>query len=62
LSFRADRLVVMRMNWQRHVASLLHENFFHMKYQMTIDSFNKLLDLLSHNTENFSFQLTTVSC
>jgi hypothetical protein len=47
LSFRADRLVVARMNWHRHVQSLLHENLFHIKYRMSIESFNRLLDLLS---------------
>jgi hypothetical protein len=47
LSFRADRLVAARMNWNLHVQSLLHENLFHVKYRMYLDAFNKLLDLLT---------------
>jgi hypothetical protein len=47
LSSRANRLVVMWMNWHHYTQSLLHENLFHVKYRMSIESFNKLLDLLS---------------
>jgi hypothetical protein len=47
LSSRANRLVVNRMNWHLHTQSLLNENLFHVKYRMSIESFNKLLDLLS---------------
>lgn len=47
LSFRADRLAAARMNWKLHVQSLVHENLFHVKYRMSLDSFNKLLDLLT---------------
>ena len=46
LSHRVDRMIVVRMNWHRHVESLLHENLFHVKYRMSIASFNKLLNLL----------------
>jgi hypothetical protein len=46
LSVRANRLIVVRMNWLRHVESLLHENLFHVKYRMSIESFDKLLDML----------------
>ena len=46
LSSRANRLIVMRMNWDQHVQSLLHENLFHVKYRMTLPSFNKLLSFL----------------
>jgi hypothetical protein len=46
LSSRGNRLIVMCMNWECHVNSLLHENLFHVKYQMTLPSFNKLLCLL----------------
>jgi len=42
LSSRANRLIVTRMNWDQHVQSLLHENLFHVKYRMTLPSFNKL--------------------
>ncbi len=57
LSFRADRLVVTRMNWHQNAQSLLHENLFHINYQMSIKSFNQLLDLLSpklHLKDNHS--------
>jgi hypothetical protein len=47
LSFRADRLAAARMNWNLHVQSLLHENLFHVKYRMSLDAFNELLDLLT---------------
>jgi hypothetical protein len=47
LSVRANRLIVTRMNWKRHVDALLHENLFHVKYRMLLPSFNKLLELLS---------------
>jgi len=47
LCFRADRLAAARMNWKLHVQSLVHENLFHVKYRMSLDSFNKLLDLLT---------------
>jgi hypothetical protein len=47
LSFRADRLVAARMKLNLHVQLLLHENLFHVKYQMSLDAFNKLLDLLT---------------
>ena len=47
LSFRADRLVVVRMKWHHHVETLLHENLFHIKYRMSLASFNQLLQLLS---------------
>jgi hypothetical protein len=46
LSFRSNRQIVMRMNWYRHCQSLLHENLFHVKYRMSFESFNKLLDML----------------
>jgi hypothetical protein len=46
LSFRANRMIVVRMNWIRHVESLLHENLFHVKYRMAIESFEKLLEML----------------
>lgn len=47
LSFKADRLVAMRMNWYHHIQSFLHGSLFHMKYKMSITSFDKLLELLS---------------
>jgi hypothetical protein len=47
LSFRADRLAAARMNWNLHVQSLVDENLVHVKYRMSLDSFNKLLDLLT---------------
>jgi len=47
LSSRANWLVVKRINWHLHTQSLLHENLFHVKYRMSLESFNKLLDLLS---------------
>jgi hypothetical protein len=47
LSSRAHRLVVKRINWHLHTQSLLHENLFHVKYRMSLESFNKLLDVLS---------------
>ena len=46
LSSRANRQIVVRMNWIRHVDSLLHENLFHVKYRMSVESFDKLLLLL----------------
>jgi hypothetical protein len=46
LSHRVNRLIVIRMDWRGHVESLLHENLFHIKYWMSADSFNKLLNLL----------------
>jgi hypothetical protein len=46
LSSRANWLIVTRMNWDQHVQSLLHENLFHVKYRMTLPSFNKLLSFL----------------
>ena len=46
LSFRAERLANVRMNWHRHVQSLLHENLFHVKYRMSHIAFDKLLELL----------------
>jgi hypothetical protein len=57
LSFRADRLVAVRMNLYHYVQPLLHENLFHVKYRMSIPSFNKLLELLSpkvHLNEKFA--------
>jgi hypothetical protein len=38
-------LIVIRMNRHSHVELLLHENLFHVKYQMSIGFFNKILDL-----------------
>ena len=46
LSCRANRQIVVRMNWLRHVESLLHENLFHVKYRMSLESFNRLLQML----------------
>lgn len=46
-SFIADRLIITMMNWLHHIQLLLRENLFHVKYWMSIDSFNQLLDLLS---------------
>jgi hypothetical protein len=46
LSHWVNWLVVVRMNWHHHVEVLLHEKLFHVKYRMSIGSFNKLLDLL----------------
>ncbi len=46
LSFRSNRQIVIRMNWYHHCQTLLHENLFHVKYRMSFESFNKLLDLL----------------
>ncbi len=40
LSFRVNRQIVVRMNWLRHVKSLLHENLFHVKYRMSLESFD----------------------
>jgi hypothetical protein len=51
LSAWENRLIVTRMNWERHVNSLLHENLFHLKYRMTLPSFNKLLCLLCPSLE-----------
>jgi hypothetical protein len=47
LSFRENKLIVAWMNWHHHVQSFLHENLFHVKYWMSLEAFNKLLDLLS---------------
>jgi hypothetical protein len=49
LPFCSSQQIVMRMNWYRHCQSLLHENLFHVKYQMSFESFNKLLDMLYLN-------------
>ena len=46
LSHWVNRLIVIRMDWHRHVESLLHENLFHVKYRMSLVTFNKLLNLL----------------
>jgi len=46
LTHRVDRMIAVRMNWHRYVESFLHENLFHVKYRMSIASFNKLLNLL----------------
>jgi hypothetical protein len=47
LSIRANQLIVVRMNWMRHVEALLHENLFHVKYRMSLSSFDSLLKMLS---------------
>ena len=47
LSFRENKLSVGQMNWHHHVQLLLHENLFHVKHRMSLEAFNKLLDLLS---------------
>ncbi len=39
-------MIVVHMNWIHHVESLLHENLFHVKYRMSIESFDKLLEML----------------
>jgi len=46
-SIRANWMIVVQMNWMRHVEALLHENLFHVKYRMSLSSFNALLKLLS---------------
>ena len=51
LSFCSNQQIVMRMNWYRHCQSLLHENLFHIKYQISFESFNKLLDMLYLNLQ-----------
>ena len=51
MSWRSNRLTRSRLNWQRHVQMLLHENQFDVMYRMTLESFNNLLDLLSPNLQ-----------
>jgi len=51
LSFRENKLSVGQMNWHHHVQLLLHENLFHVKHRMSLEAFNKLLDLLSLKPE-----------
>ena len=35
-----------RIDWNEHVAKLLHENRFHHEYWMTLEAFKQLLELL----------------
>jgi hypothetical protein len=51
LSFCSNWQIVMRIYWYRHCQSLLHENLFHIKYQISFESFNKLLDMLYLNLQ-----------
>jgi RNA 3'-terminal phosphate cyclase len=44
LSSRANRLVVARMNWHCHTQLLVYENLFNIKYRMSVESFNTLLE------------------
>jgi len=67
LSHWVNWSVVERINWHHHVEALLHENLFHVKYRMSIGSFNKLLDLLHPTLQlNDKFALMTgmslISC
>lgn len=62
LSSRANRLVVKRINWHLHTQSLLHENLFHVKYRMSLESFNKLLDLLSPHLQLKDKSTNTILC
>ena len=36
----------LRLEWETHVARLLHENLFDRTYRMSLDAFNKLVHLL----------------
>jgi hypothetical protein len=42
-----NKIARSRIRWQQHVQLLLHENQFHIMYWMSLQSFNKLLELLS---------------
>jgi hypothetical protein len=46
LSVRANRLIVVQWDWMQHVEVLMHENLFHVKYRMSLSSFNALLKIL----------------
>jgi hypothetical protein len=46
LSHRVNWLIVILMNCHCHMESLLHENLFDIKYQISTGSFNKLSNLL----------------
>jgi hypothetical protein len=47
LSVYANCLIVVQMNWMRHVRALLHDNLFHVKYRVSQSSFSVLLKMLS---------------
>jgi hypothetical protein len=37
------------LNWEEHVAKLLHENAFGYTYRMSLDAFNNLVELLQED-------------
>ena len=44
---RRPRWIHKRLDWAEHLRKLHHEQAFDRTYQMSIDAFNRLLDLLN---------------